>query len=238
MAKAPRAGQVKTRLVPPLTAEGAQRMSAAFLRDITGNIVLAAREAQISGWVAYAPQGLEAHFDGLLAPGTQLLLADGSGAAPDSVTGFGRCLLQAVEGLFSRGFASACVLNSDSPTLPTAILVRLARLLAEPGERVVLGAAEDGGYYVLGMRRPHAHLFADISWSTDQVAAQTRARAAELRLDLVELPAWYDVDDRAALYRLLAGEPSRADGLLPYAAPATTACARELDIAGLLATDV
>ena len=238
MAKAPRAGKVKTRLTPPLTAEGAQRMSAAFLRDITENIALAARQAPVSGWVAYAPQGLEGHFDGLLAAGTQLLLADGSGPAPDAVTGFGRCLLQAVEGLLARGFASACVLNSDSPTLPTAVLLRLARLLAAPGERVVLGAAEDGGYYVLGMRRPHARLFADISWSTDQVAAQTRARAAELGLELVELPAWYDVDDREALHRLVAGEPARADGLVPYAAPATAACVRELDIAGLLAAGV
>ncbi len=238
MAKAPRVGRVKTRLVPLLTAEGAQRMSAAFLRDITENIALAATQAPISGWVAYAPAGLKAHFDGLLAAGTQLLLADGSAAAPEAVTGFGRCLLQAVEGLLARGFASACVLNSDSPTLPTAVLARLARLLAEPGERVVLGAAEDGGYYVLGMRRSHARLFADIAWSTDQVAAQTRSRAAELGLELVELPAWYDVDDRAALRRLLAGEPARADGLMPYAAPATAACARELDIAGLLAADI
>lgn len=238
MAKAPRAGKVKTRLAPPLTAEGAQRMSAAFLRDITDNIALAAEQTPISGWVAYAPQGLEGHFDGLLAPGTQLVLADGDTDAPDSVTGFGRCLLQTVQALLARGFGSACVLNADSPTLPTAVLVRLARLLAEPGERVVLGAAEDGGYYVLGMQRPHAHLFADIAWSTDRVAAQTRSRAADIGLDVVELPTWYDVDDRAALRRLLAGEPARADGLVPYAAPATAACVRELDVSGLLAANI
>ncbi len=237
MAKAPRAGRVKTRLVPPLDPEGALRMSAAFLRDITCNIALAAEQAAISGWVAYAPAGLEGHFDGLLAPGTQLLLADGSTAAPDDVTGFGRCLLQATEGLFARGFGSACVLNTASPTLPTAGLVRGARLLAEPGQRAVLGAAEDGGYYVLGMQRPHARLFADIAWSTGEVAARTRARAAEIGLDLVELPEWYDVDDRAALRRLLAGEPARADGLRPYAAPATAACCSELDVAGLLAAE-
>lgn len=236
MAKAPRAGRVKTRLVPPLTPDGAMRMSAAFLRDITTNIVLAAEAAPVSGWVAYAPAGLEANFDGLLAPGTQLLLADGGGDdMPRDVTGFGRCLLQATERLFARGFASVCVLNSDSPTLPTAILVRLAQLLAQPGERAVLGAAEDGGYYVLGMQRTHARLFADIEWSTGEVAAQTRTRAAELGLELVELPLWYDIDDRVALRRLLAGEPVRADGLLPYAAPATATCAAELDLMGLLA---
>ena len=61
----------------------------------------------------------------------------------------------------------------------------------------------NGGYYLLGMRRPHAGLFADVAWSTDAVAAQTRSRAAALGLDLVELPLWYDIDDAASLDRLL-----------------------------------
>ena len=53
------------------------------------------------------------------------------------------------------------------------------------------------------MRRPHAGLFADIAWSTDTVAAQTRDRAVALGLDLVELPLWYDIDDAASLDRLV-----------------------------------
>ena len=84
------------------------------------------------------------------------------------------------------GFGAVCLLNSDSPTLPTALLVRAARALLAPGERVVLGPAEDGGYYLLGMKQPHAHLFADIAWSTDSVAAATRARAAALGLEVVD----------------------------------------------------
>ncbi len=67
----------------------------------------------------------------------------------------------------------------------------------------MLGAAEDGGYYLLGMRQAHAHLFADIAWSTGTVADTTRRRAASLGLDVVELPRWYDVDDAASLSRLL-----------------------------------
>lgn len=236
MAKAPRAGQVKTRLCPPLTPEMATRMSAAFLRDITTNLSLAGREVPIHGFVAYAPAGMAARFDGMLAPGTRLVLADGSGVAP-SVTGFGRCLLQAAERLFAQGYGSACVLNADSPTLPTSVLVELARLLAAPGDRCVLGAAEDGGYYALGMKQAHARLFADIDWSTARVAEQTRERARDLRLDLIELPVWYDVDDRVALERLLAelSGARRDDGRVPYAAPATAACVRALDVPGLLA---
>ena len=66
-----------------------------------------------------------------------------------------------------------------------------------------MGACDDGGYYLLGMRLPYTRLFADIAWSTSSVAATTRIRAAELGLDLVELPPWYHIDDAAALERLV-----------------------------------
>jgi hypothetical protein len=223
MAKAPRPGLSKTRLCPPLRPEQAAGLSAAFLRDITENIGLAARQVPIAGYVAYAPAGEEALFDGHLADGTGLLLADGSPLMPPDVHGFGRCLLHAILAMLARGHGAAVVLNSDSPTLPTALLVRTAALLAAEGDRVVLGPADDGGYYLLGMKAAHAHLFADIAWSTDTVAETTRLRAAQLGLEVVELPAWYDVDDHAALTRLLAetAMPAVANGLLPYAAPFT-----------------
>ena len=99
LAKAPRPGRVKTRLSPPLLPEEASMMSAAFLRDITANIAAASRDAPITGWVAYAPAGLEALFDGMLEPGTGLVLADGAIEAPPDVQGFGLCLLHAVRAL-------------------------------------------------------------------------------------------------------------------------------------------
>jgi rSAM/selenodomain-associated transferase 1 len=219
MAKAPRAGRCKTRLVPPLSPEQAAGLSRAFLRDITGNLALAARHAEISPYVAYAPAGEQSLFDGLLAPGTRLVLADGAGAMPDGVCGFGTCLFHAIETLLGAGHGAACVLNADSPNLPTGILVRAAAILAAPGDRAVMAPAEDGGYTLLGMKAPHARLFADIAWSTEQVAAQTRARAREAGLELVELPVWYDVDDRAALLRL-AVDLQNGEG---YAAPHSAA---------------
>ncbi len=226
MAKVPRPGKVKTRLQPALTPEAAMALSAAFLRDITENIRLAAREAPIDAWIAYAPAGLEMLFNGMLATGTRLVLADGAIETPDAVQGFGRSLLHAARALFERRYDAVCLLNSDSPTLPTAMLVRAAEALAAPGDRVVLGPADDGGYYVIGMKAAHAELFADIAWSTDAVAAQTRERAAELGLPLVELDSWYDVDDNAALQRLLR-DVSDATG---YPAPATVACLRALGL--------
>ncbi len=217
MAKAPRPGLAKTRLCPPLRPAEAAELSAAFLRDITENIALAASSAPIHGCIACAPAGDEGWFTGHLAEGTGLVLADGSPPMPQDVQGFGRCLLHAAQALFAAGFGAVCLVNSDSPTLPTASLIRAAHALLLPGERIVLGPADDGGYYLLGMKQPHAHLFADIAWSTSGVAAATCSRAAALGLDVVTLPSWYDVDDAATLNRLVAD----ADG--GYAAPATNA---------------
>lgn len=230
MAKAPRAGSCKTRLVPPLKPEEAAALSAAFLRDITENIALAGSAEKIRGCIAYAPAGLEALFDGHLAAGTGFVLADGSPDMPDGISGFGRCLFHAIHSLLQDGFGAAVVLNSDSPTLPTEILAHTARLLARPGDRAVLGPADDGGYYLLGVKSAHAHLFADIAWSTADVAARTRERAREIGLPLVELPAWYDVDDAASLFRLVddLAMPAAVDGLMPFAAPASAACLERL----------
>ena len=229
MAKAPQPGRSKTRLCPPLLPAQAAALSAAFLRDTTESITEAARQAPIKGYAAYAPAGAEALIQGHLTPGTALILADGSPSMPPGVAGFGRCLLHAVQGMLGQGHAAACVLSSDTPTLPTRCLVQAAALLAggTPG-RVVLGACDDGGYYLLGMTEAHAGLFADIAWSTGSVAEATRARAAALRLDLVELEPWYDVDDAASLARLLAETAG-------YPAPWTRAAAERLGLRGMLA---
>ena len=115
------------------------------------------------------------------------------------------------------------MLSSDSPTLPTRLLLRTAELMRAPGDRAVLGPAEDGGYYLLALKAPHAAMFADIAWSTDTVAETTRLRARQIGLELVELDPWYDVDDAASLGVLLA----ETDG---YAAPATAAALRRLGL--------
>ena len=139
-----------------------------------------------------------------LAPDTPLILADGSVPAPAGVEGFGRCLLRAVQALFDRGHAAACVLSADTRRSgPPSWSQRPHFSLPATIGAWSSGACDDGGYYPLGLRRPHAGLFADIAWSTDTVAAQTRDRAAALGLDLVELPLWYDIDDDASLDRLV-----------------------------------
>lgn len=224
MAKAPQSGRSKTRLCPPLTPDQAAALSAAFLRDTTENILAASRRAPIVACAAYAPVGAEALIATHLAAGTGLVLADGSAPVPSGVEGFGRCLLQAIEGMLAQGHAAACVLSSDIPTLPTRLLVEAAERLLAPGDRGVFGACDDGGYYILGLKRAHARLFSDIAWSTGSVAGTTRTRAKEIGLDLVELEPWYDVDDAASLARLTAETSG-------YAAPATRAVLARLGLA-------
>jgi uncharacterized protein len=111
------------------------------------------------------------------------------------------------------------VLNSDSPTLPTSLLVETAHVLARPGERAVLGPALDGGYYLLGLKAKHHRLFEDIAWSTERVAQQTLERAAELKLPVHILPTWYDVDDVAGL-KIMRAELFEGQSFAPGLCPA------------------
>ena len=216
MAKAPRPGHVKTRLQGVLRPEEAAALGTAFLRDTADNLHAAALLAPIDPVVAYAPAGQESRFDGLLPAGTALLLADGSGGDAEGVEGFGRVLLETMRGLFARGYGAACVLAADSPTLPTAEIVMAARTLLDGSGEAVLGAVEDGGYYLLGLREPRPEPFAGIRWSTDLAAQDTRERLAGAGLGIVELARWFDVDDPAALSRLLSDRSG-------YAAPHTQA---------------
>jgi rSAM/selenodomain-associated transferase 1 len=194
MAKASTPGLTKTRLAPPLSFEEAADLNTSFLKDIVENITQAGITTPIATYLAFGPPGSEPFFERHIASDVGLI---------ETWRGdFGDCLLFALEALLARGHASACVLNSDSPTLPTVLLVELAEALAVPGDRVVIGPAEDGGYYVLGLKTAHRRLFQDIAWSTETVLAQTLARAAEIGLPVHLLPPWYDVDDAASLRRL------------------------------------
>jgi rSAM/selenodomain-associated transferase 1 len=223
MAKAPRVGDAKTRLVPALSAEEAARLSACFIRDATGNIAAAAERAAIEGYIAFSPSNAEAEFRPLLAQGTRLL--------PSRRIGLGESLYDAAEDLLAAGYGSACLVNSDSPTLPTSVLIDAARALSLPGDRIVLGPAEDGGYYLIGLKQAHARLFDDIAWSTPLVFAQTIERAREIGLEPLVLPMWYDVDDVEALRRLdaeLLNDEGNGDHAAAYRAPHTAAFLRGL----------
>ena len=136
MAKAPFAGDVKTRLVPPLTAPEAAALSICFLRDMTANIESISETEAISGLVVYTPPGSESAFAGVVPRGFTLLAQRGAS--------LGERLCNATDDLLRKGYGAVCLINSDSPTLPKSILIRAIELLAADGDCVLLGAAEDG----------------------------------------------------------------------------------------------
>jgi len=190
MAKTPQAGAVKTRLIPPLNAEEAARLNTCFLQDVTVCIATLTSKC-IHGYVAYTPAGQESAFDGLLPAGFRLL--------PQRGSGLGERLLHVTEDFLAAGYAAVCLVNSDSPTLPSELLRRAIDALASAEDRVVLGRAVDGGYYLIGLKKAHRRLFEDITWSSPAVFDQTVERVRELGLDVELLPAWYDVDDLESL---------------------------------------
>jgi uncharacterized protein len=198
MAKLPIAGSVKTRLTPPLAPEEAAALSECFLRDMTMNFA-SLNPNRTEGVVLYTPVNARAVLCDLLPDTFKLVAQEGET--------LGERLINAADELLSNGFESVCLINSDSPTLPREILETAVSHLARIGDRVVLGPSEDGGYYLIGLKRPHRNLFERIAWSTADVLAHTVERAAEINLPVELLPTWYDVDDSASL-RLLCDELS------------------------------
>ena len=226
MTKAPRAGQVKTRLVPPLTNEEAAQLNRCFLRD-TGAAISAYCSSLIApspsrpsarGVAVYTPVGSESDYTDIL-PTDFILL-------PQRGKNFGERLYFAAEDLFKCGFDTVCLIDSDSPTVPAGNFAQAIELLSLPGDRIVLGPCEDGGYYLIGLKGLHRELFERIDWSTEQVFQQTSQRATQIGVRVHELPRGFDVDDRAALHRLcdeLLGRNAR-----DRIAPRTTEFLREL----------
>jgi uncharacterized protein len=226
MAKASVARTVKTRLVPPLTYEKAAELNTCCVADVAANILAAARKVPIQGYAAYHPLGSEAFFNDLLPSDFKLL-------APKEPT-IGRSLYHAAQDLLAAGYGSVCLVNADSPTLPTEILIEAVRRLQDPGDRVVLGPAADGGYYLIGLKQFHRRLFEEVEWSTERVFQQTLARADEIGVTVAPLAEWYDVDDAATL-AILAREigPCKSAAspyVNGYKAPRTTAFLEKLAI--------
>jgi rSAM/selenodomain-associated transferase 1 len=206
MAKAPRPGAVKTRLVPPLTPTQAARLYRCFLLD---KIAQVRTLADMHPVVAYTPRAARAEFE-TLAPRLTLV--------PQRGTDLGARLTNGLSELLARGHAGAMAIDSDTPTLPREFLQRGVDALSRGEADVVVGPTEDGGYYLIGVRRERPELFTDMPWSTPAVLSETLRRARAAGLTTMCLPEWFDVDTGPDLARLQA---SLVD--LGPAAPAQTA---------------
>lgn len=191
MAKAPVAGSVKTRLVPPLTAEQAATLYRALLLDQFEHLRQFTSAAR---YVFYAPAEAEPLlFDLAGADYAYLAQSDGDlGARMEHVFAELRRL----------GHENVVLVGSDLPALPLAILDEAFRRLASTANSVVLGPSQDGGYYLIGMNRATPEVFANMTWSHGQVLSATLARLDRLGLSYSLLPTWFDLDIAADLQRL------------------------------------
>jgi rSAM/selenodomain-associated transferase 1 len=225
MIKAPRPRFSKTRLCPPLQPEEAAQLSRLFLKDTAENIALVCRaDARTAGVAIYTPIGSEAEFVGAVPDNFYFI--------PQRGAGFGERLLNALEDLFAVGFSSVALIDSDSPSLPTAFYQKLVEQLSGADDKqVVIGPTEDGGYYLIGVTKPHDALFTNINWSTEEVFGQTVQKAAAHGLRINALPEWYDVDDAVSLGRLtqeLLDEAPTPHNHSYYPAPSTAAFLRKM----------
>ena len=157
MAKAPRAGAVKTRLCPPLRPPEAAELARCFLLDTVDRVGAVAGARPV---IAYAPLEARIEFEGL-APGFALLAQQGEDLGARQSRLLGEVL--------ALGHEAALVMGTDVPTLLRECLDEAVSLVMAPDVDLVLGPTDDGGYYLVGLRVPCPALFDDMPWSTSAV---------------------------------------------------------------------
>jgi uncharacterized protein len=191
MARVPGLEPVKSRLHPSLEPEMAALLYRCFLLDRLEEV---AGVAGVCPVFAFSPPWAQAQARALAPAGVELVAQRGADLS---------ARMSALLGdLLAAGHPGAMVMGADIPTLPRAHLDEAARVLAEDAADVVIGPAEDGGYYLIGLRRSQPALFSAMPWSTDRVMALTMTRARRLALRTHVLPEWFDVDTETDLRRL------------------------------------
>ena len=194
MAKAPREGEVKTRLLGALDPEEARRLYVAFLSDTFALMEDVRDEREgLTLALCYTPEGEEEAFEEVEREGSLMV--------PQRGENLGERLTNCFADLFALGFESVVVVGADSPTLPGEYVFDAFECF-ETDDDVVIGPSEDGGYYLVGMRKLHERIFEDVPWGDNRVLDATVERVKEAELNLVLLPEWRDVDTTEDFERL------------------------------------
>lgn len=189
MAKKPIVGSTKTRLCPPLLPHQASALYEALLLD---TIALGTELKGVDLAIAVTPYDSSDYFQTVAPPEALLLPVE----CPD----IGSCLSQVLEKLIGKGYKKAFAINSDGPSLPPDYLHQAVHSLDD--HDLVLGPSEDGGYYLVGVKRHQPDVFIGITWSTSRVLSQTLSKASDLGLQVALLPEWYDIDTWEDFVRL------------------------------------
>jgi rSAM/selenodomain-associated transferase 1 len=183
VAKEPVPGKVKTRLTPEISAAEAADLYRCFLLDRIKGI---GSLTGVDRAVAYTPEDAVGAFNTLPLDGFELF--------PQRGADLGERLNNIFLDKLSNGYQAVSIVDSDSPDLPNSLIKESLQLLLTQQAEVVFGPCHDGGYYLVGMRKPHPELFRNIPWSGRDVLSTSLEKSRALNLDVKLLSFWNDLD--------------------------------------------
>lgn len=198
MCKPPRPGTAKTRLAATLGPEVAAELAHAFLEDTAATVASISAKQALVRHAYYRPRDAAGEITAIIGPDWPQSFCD----AGD----LGASMRKALGDLLKRTPHGAMIIGSDLPTLPPDHLIEAAHHLRVSDEHTaVIGPSADGGYYLIGVRSTEAWpLFEPMAWSTPDVLSETRKRAKQCGIRLIEINPWYDIDEVDDLARLQA----------------------------------
>ena len=181
-AKAPIAGEVKTRLQPEVSPENSARFQDALIKD---SIFMISKINNVEKFLYFLPEDkkylFEKFTDGL---SFQLKCQNG--------VDLGEKMKNAFHDLFNKGFSRVVIIGTDSPTLPKEYVNKAFIELNEAS--LVIGPSVDGGYYLLGFKEKVSPVFSPVEWGSNKVLLQTEELIKKHNLKLSLLPVHYDID--------------------------------------------
>jgi len=183
VAKEPVPGKVKTRFIPQLSPAEAAGLYRCSLHD---RITEISALNGVDRAIAYTPEDARDTFTELSLDGFELFTQRGKG--------LGQRLNNIFQANLARGYQAVSIVDSDSPDLPKSIINESFGLLLSKQAEVVLGPCHDGGYYLVGLRKPYPELFRNIPWSTKNVLSTTLEKAGKMGLNVKLLSSWNDLD--------------------------------------------
>jgi rSAM/selenodomain-associated transferase 1 len=206
MAKAPVAGQVKTRLLSSFTDEEAAELSRSLLVDQLNHLQ---ELDKTDFYLAFAPDDARLLME-QLAPACFYLF-------PQQGDDLGGRMAAVFERLFQMGHKNIALIGGDLPPVPLRFFDQAYAFLESSKKRVVLGPSRDGGYYLVGCNRPTPEMFRGMSWSHSEVLTETQNKLSSLKVNYDLLPLWFDIDTADDLRHL----ESVSDNALKKAMPNT-----------------
>jgi uncharacterized protein len=187
----PEAGKTKTRLIPVLGKQGAANLHRLMAKKTIARALSLENSGRLSVEIYYAGGSPKLMQDWL---GTEIIYHN---QGPGDL---GARMLAAFENSFNSGIDKVAIIGTDCPDLKSETIAKAFDELERSD--LVLGPAQDGGYYLIGLRRSFPELFDGINWGTEEVLAQTRTIAQKLKLNIADLPTLTDIDRPEDLFDL------------------------------------